>query len=98
VGRLQAGQLDAGFFYTVEAGAAGIPTVSLSPIDERATYTVTVLHRAPDREGAVAFVRFLLGARGRALMRRAGLAVIAHPRATGTAVPTAVSAALSSGG
>jgi len=73
VGRLESGQLDAGFFYTVEAGAAQIPTVSLAPIDERATYTIAVLNRAPDRAAAGAFVRFLLGPRGQALLRAAGL-------------------------
>jgi molybdate/tungstate transport system substrate-binding protein len=73
VGRLQAGQLDAGFFYTVEARAAHIPTVSLSPVDENAAYTITVLNRAPNPAGARAFVKFLLGRQGSALLRAAGL-------------------------
>lgn len=73
VGRLQSGQLDAGFFYTVEAHAAGIPTISLAPIDERATYTVALLNRAPDPAGGHAFVRFLLGPTGAEILRRAGL-------------------------
>ena len=51
VGRLQAGQLDAGFFYTVEASAAKIPIVSLGSIKETATYTITVLNRCNQRCG-----------------------------------------------
>jgi molybdate transport system substrate-binding protein len=95
VGRLQSGQLDAAFFYTVEASASHIPTVGLDPIDETAPYTITVLHRAPHEAGAVAFVRFLLGPRGRALMRRAGLSVTARPSATGHGVPSGVTSVLS---
>jgi molybdate/tungstate transport system substrate-binding protein len=94
VGRLQAGQLDAGFFYTVEASAARIPIVSLAPIDERATYTITVLNRAPDARGAAAFVRFLLGGKGRALMQAAGLDVSPSPRAIGSGVPAALGSLL----
>lgn len=75
VGRLQAGQLDAGFFYSVEAAAVqpGLPTVSISPIHLGATYTVTVLRGAPDATGAVAFVRYLLGAGDGRTLAAAGL-------------------------
>jgi molybdate/tungstate transport system substrate-binding protein len=90
VGRLGAGQLDAGFFYTVEASAAKIPTVSLGAIREKAEYTITVLHNAPDQAGAIAFVSFLLGPQGQALLRKVGLTVSTGPRATGTGVPTAL--------
>ena len=86
VGRLESGQLDAGFFYTVEASAAGLPTVPLAPVEESTTYTITILRRAPDAAGAAKFVRFLLGARGQALLRSAGLKLI-PARATGTGVP-----------
>lgn len=87
VGRLQAGQLDAGFFYTVEASAAKIPSISLAPIHEKAEYTITVLNRAPHKAGAVALVKFLLSQRGQALLKGAGLAVSAQPTAEGSAVP-----------
>lgn len=97
VGRLQAGQLDAGFFYTVEASAAHIPTVSLGPVDKSATYTITVLNHAPNPAGAQAFVRFLLGAEGRSLLRSAGL-TIRVPHAVGSGVPGNLSGILSSGG
>jgi molybdate/tungstate transport system substrate-binding protein len=94
VGRLQAGQLDGGFFYTVEASAAHIPTVSIAPIDAAATYTITVLRRAPDSKGAVAFVRFLLSARGRSLLRSAGLAT-ETPHRVGSGVPVGLSTTIS---
>jgi molybdate transport system substrate-binding protein len=94
VGRLQSGQLDAGFFYTMEASASQIPTVSLDPIDETAPYTITVLHRAPHQAGAVAFVRFLLGPAGQRLLRGAGLTVKSRPSATGHDVPTGLRSVL----
>jgi molybdate/tungstate transport system substrate-binding protein len=90
VGRLQSGQLDAGFFYTVEASAAKIPTMSLGSIKQSAQYTITVLNRAPHQAGAKAFVRFLLGAQGTPLMRAVGLSVLPSPQATGTGVPAAL--------
>jgi molybdate/tungstate transport system substrate-binding protein len=96
LGRLQAGQLDAGFFYTSEATEAKVPTVSLAPVQLAATYTVTVLDRAPQPAAAAAFVRYLLGAKGVALMRQHGL----HPAATVTvtgdrsAVPAALRASV----
>lgn len=97
VGRLQAGQLDAGFFYTVEASAARIPTVPLSSIHEHATYTITVLNRAPNSTGAEAFVKFLLGSRGQSLLRAAGLTV-QTPKAVGSGVPPSLSSAVRSSG
>ncbi len=97
VGRLEAGQLDAGFFYTVEATAAKLPTVTLAPLDEQATYTITVLNRAPDEPGAIAFVKFLLGTRGRALLHAAGLSVDASPAAAGTGLPATLAPVIHSG-
>jgi molybdate/tungstate transport system substrate-binding protein len=76
VGRLQAGQLDAGFFYAVEAAAANIPTVRLGPkFSYSATYTLTILNQAPDPQGAQSFVSFLLSKRGSAILARAGLSL-----------------------
>lgn len=70
LGELQAGQLDAGFFYGVEAAAAGLDTVPLSGVDLSAHYTITVLRGAPHQAAAVAFVSFLLGAPGRAILEK----------------------------
>jgi molybdate/tungstate transport system substrate-binding protein len=89
VGRLQAGQLDAGFFYSIEAKAAGIPTVRIDPAAQQATYTVTVLDGAPHHRAAVRFVRYLLGERGTATLRRSGFHAVAPAQLSGSrqAVP-----------
>lgn len=99
VGRLQAGQLDAGFFYTSEATAAKIPSVSLAPVTLAATYTVTVVNHAPNPAGAAAFVKYLLGAEGSAVLRAAGLKVAATPTLTGKRadVPASVRSVLPAG-
>lgn len=75
VGRLQSGQLDAGFFYSTEATAAHIPTVPLGSLHEIATYTVTVPNKAPHAGAGNAFVQYLLGPSGRATMKADGLTV-----------------------
>ena len=74
LGRLQSGQLDAGFFYSTETSDAHIPAISLLPaITPKAIYTITIVRAAPDRRGAEAFVTFLLGPQGRSLMKEHGL-------------------------
>jgi molybdate/tungstate transport system substrate-binding protein len=88
VGRLQAGQLDAGFFYTNEAKEAGIPTVTLGAVQLAATYTVTVLGRAPHASGATAFVDYLLGSRGQGILTAHGLSLIRPPQQSGSGVPS----------
>jgi molybdate/tungstate transport system substrate-binding protein len=76
VGRLQSGQLDAGFFYTVEAKNAKLSTVSLAPVYKYAAYTVTILNRAPNPAGAAALVRYLLSSARRYTLKRNGLTPI----------------------
>lgn len=73
VGRLQAGQLDAGFFYSVEASAAHIKTVPLRGTGLKAQYTVARLNRAPHAAGAKAFIKFLLGPIGLKIMKANGV-------------------------
>jgi len=73
VGRLQAGQLDAGFFYAVEARTAKLATVSLTPVYKYADYTVTILNRAPDPAGAATLVRYLLNADRSYTLKKNGL-------------------------
>jgi molybdate/tungstate transport system substrate-binding protein len=98
VGRLEAGQLDAGFFYSNEAREQHIPTVPLAPAKASAVYTVAILTDAPDPKGAQAFVAYLLGPAGRTMLRRHGLAVLA-PALTGApaAVPAGLRALVVSG-
>jgi molybdate/tungstate transport system substrate-binding protein len=83
VGLLQSQQLDMGFFYSSEAKAAGIPTVKLGKLSLAATYTVATLANAPDAAASVAFVDFLLGTKGSALLKKAGVDVV-RPRLTGS--------------
>jgi molybdate/tungstate transport system substrate-binding protein len=83
VGELQAGQLDAGFVYGVEAAAAHLVTVPLSGTDLSAHYTITVLNKAPHAAAARAFVAYLLGASGRSLLKRNGLVPTVPPTLKG---------------
>jgi molybdate/tungstate transport system substrate-binding protein len=71
---LQSGALDVGFFYSTETADAKIPAISLPPeITPKAVFTVTILHRAPNPEGADKFVAYLLGRDGRNLLKEHGL-------------------------
>ena len=90
VGRLQSGQLDAGFFYAAEASASGIATVPLTGTDLKATYTVTILNRAPHAAAADAFVDYLLGSSGTAALSHDGFVLVAPPKVTGHGVPAGV--------
>jgi molybdate/tungstate transport system substrate-binding protein len=73
VGRLQAGQLDAGFFYTSEAADGKIPTIDLGSIKLKATYTATVLNNAPNAAGGAAFLQYLFSPAGLDMMKQHGL-------------------------
>jgi len=83
VGQLQAGQLDAGFFYGVEAAAADIKTVPLSGTKLAGVYTITVLNRAPHEAAARAFVAFLLGKDGQRILAKNGIVAITPPKVSG---------------
>jgi molybdate/tungstate transport system substrate-binding protein len=74
--RLQAGQLDAGFFYVVEAKTAHVPTVPLTPIYKYADYTVTLLNNTENKGGAEALVAFLLSPKRKAVEKQYGLVPI----------------------
>jgi molybdate/tungstate transport system substrate-binding protein len=97
VSRLQAGQLDVGFFYTAEAKAANIATVPISDQDLKATYTVTVLDRAPDQQGGEAFVQYLVGKQGLATLASDGFSLTTPPTVTGSGVPDSLSTTVLSG-
>ncbi|MHB8335213.1 MAG: substrate-binding domain-containing protein [Acidimicrobiales bacterium] len=81
VGELDAGQLDAGFFYTVEAAAAHLHTVALVGTHLAATFTVAIVNRAPHARAANAFVAFLFGRQGRAILSRNGVTPVVSLRA-----------------
>ena len=89
VGRLQAGQLDAGLFYAVEASAAHFPTVPLTGVSEEADYTLTIVAKAPHPAAADAFVRYLLSPAAKKLLAEKGLKELGKPKLSGkkSAVP-----------
>ena len=95
VARLQAGQLDAAFFYTIEATPVNIPTVALAGADLKASYTISTLKGAPNEPGAEAFTAYLLGPSGQAVLKQDGFDLITPPKVTGTGVPATVQSALS---
>lgn len=85
VGRLQSGQLDAGFFYSTETSDLKIPALRPAPeLQAKASYTLTILGDAANPNGATRFVNFLLSAKGRALLKEHGVDVI-KPAVTGNA-------------
>ena len=92
VGEIQAGQLDAGFFYAVEAAAAHLKTVPLVGTGLAAEYTVAILNKAPDRTAARAFVRFLLSTAGQKILKKNGVTSLVPPvlyaASTGTTTTT----------
>lgn len=95
VGRLQSGQLDAGFFYSTETSDLNIPAVQpAAELGIQANYTVTVLADAPNAPGAAKFVDFLMSTQGRDLLKAHGVDLVT-PTISGDAqaVPTALKAA-----
>lgn len=84
VGRLQAGQVDAGFFYAVEASAAHFPTVPLTGITEKAGYTLTVVAKAPHAAAADLFVKWILSPAAKKLLAAHGLYELSKPVLTGS--------------
>lgn len=88
VARLQSGQLDAGFFYAVEAASAHLATVPLTPVYKYANYTVTILKGAPNPAGATALVRYLLNAQRKYTLKKNGLVALKpHFSGSRSAVP-----------
>jgi molybdate/tungstate transport system substrate-binding protein len=96
--RLQAGQLDAGFFYVVEAKIADVPTVPLTPVYKYADYTITLLNNAENQAGGEALVSFLLSPERKAVEKQYGLVPI-KPKFSGSAaaVPAGLRAIVGAG-
>ncbi len=82
--RLQAGQLDAGFFYVVEAKKAKVPAVPLTPAYKYADYTITLLNNARNPAGAESLVSFILSPKRKAVEKAYGLVPIT-PKFSGSA-------------
>ncbi len=88
VGRLESGQLDAGFFYENEAKLAKIPFIQTG-IPVGAAFTISILNNAKNVRGAVSFVNFLYSSHGQQLMKSVGL-MPEKPSVHGTGVPAGV--------
>jgi molybdate/tungstate transport system substrate-binding protein len=96
VGRLQSGQMDAGFFYSTETSDLKIPAFRPAPeLGVKASYTLTILNDAPNTNGAIQFVNFLMGPTGQALLKQHGVDII-KPTVTGDrrSIPAPVQAIL----
>jgi molybdate/tungstate transport system substrate-binding protein len=92
VQKIQTGELDVGFFYSVETTDTGLTAIDLpAGITPKAIYTVTILQNAPDPDAAQKFVSFLLGSKGSALLKEHGLS-LTHPQLSGadSSVPPAI--------
>jgi molybdate/tungstate transport system substrate-binding protein len=83
VSRLQAGQLDAGFFFGIEARVASLPTVSTG-ITLYGDYTVSIVKGAQNLQAADALVRFLYSQSGRKILSASGVEPTA-PKVFGSA-------------
>jgi molybdate/tungstate transport system substrate-binding protein len=85
VGRLQSGQIDAGFFYSTETADLKIASIPLpAEVALSAHYTVTMLKDAADPAGAAKFIDFLLSPPGQAIMHEHGLDTVT-PNVSGDA-------------
>jgi len=96
---IEAGQLDAGFVYQVEAKQQNlsyvpltVPNVDMSKI--HATYTISILKNAPDEAAAEAFVKYLLGPPGQAFLNADAFSLVNPPTVTGTGVPAGISSVI----
>lgn len=95
VARLQSGQLDAGFFYTIEAMPTSIPTVPLTGTTGlKATYTISTLAGAPDEAAAEAFVAYMLSPATQAVLKQDGFDLVSPATITGSGVPPTVQSAI----
>jgi molybdate/tungstate transport system substrate-binding protein len=75
--------------------AAKIPYVPLTGVDLKATYTITVLKGAANEAGAEAFISYLLGPAGQAVLKQDGFKLITPPKVTGSGVPSGLQSVLS---
>jgi molybdate/tungstate transport system substrate-binding protein len=60
----------------------------------KATYTITILNKAPHEAGAEAFVNYLLGSDGQAALKQDGFTLVSPPTVTGSGVPSALQSVL----
>ena len=83
--------------YIRPKSTANIATVPISDQDLKATYTITVLNQAPNEKGGEAFVQYLLGKEGLAVLKQDGFTLTTPPTVTGSGVPAGLSGTVLSG-
>ncbi len=74
--RVEAGDIDVGFFYKTEAVAHNLqffPLPGAASMSEKISYTLAVMRNAPHPEQAKAFANFILNGEGKPVLERAGL-------------------------
>lgn len=81
--RVESGELDAGFFYSIEIPGRGLRTIALPPpanLSRSIDFAVAVMRDAPHPRAAQRFVNFVLYGEGRRILERAGLHYFAKPQ------------------
>jgi molybdate/tungstate transport system substrate-binding protein len=87
---IQSGQLDASFMYEADANSQKSPFVELTGVNLAGDYTITIVKDAPHVDAAEAFIKFLLGPKGRAAMKADHFKVVSPAKVTGSGVPSAL--------
>lgn len=95
-GEVESGQLDAAFAYLADANSSALPHVPLTGVALYSHYTVALVNRAPHTAAAEAFIRYLVGPRGRAALRADHFVVVTPAALSGSGVPAALKSSLGS--
>lgn len=85
--RVETGELDAGFFYSTEIPGRNLRAIDLpasANLSRDIVYGVAELSDAPHPQAAHAFLQYLLGPNGRAVLQAAGVQYFSKPRIIGT--------------
>ena len=81
--RLDAGEIDLGFFYRTEAIARGLHFVALpgkASLSEKITYTLAIMKAAPHPDQAKAFADFIVRGAGKSILQKAGIEYFPTPK------------------
>ena len=74
--------------YAADAISQDSPFVNLTGVNLAGDYTITIVKNAPHLAAAEAFVKFLLGATGKAEMKADQFGVVSPAKVTGSGVPS----------
>jgi molybdate/tungstate transport system substrate-binding protein len=66
------------------------PPVPRTGVDLKVTYTSTSLNNAPHLSGAEAFVSYLLGPAGLAILTQDGFKLVTPPKLSGSGLPSSL--------